>query len=142
MRRVGDAVIEMVRRVEDTSDRAARRGNLHRTDFSCIGLLKRQGRPLSPKDIIGYLGLSSGSGTALLDRLEAHGYIRRLPNPDDRRGVLIELDEIAAAEPLALYRDVQERYSEATGSFSNHDLEVIAEFLERLSRLSSQLSAE
>jgi len=137
MQKVGSALTEMVRRVEGARERAARRGNLHPTDFACIGYLKRQNRPLSPKEIIGYLGLSSGSGTALLDRLEAMGYIHRQPNPDDRRGVLIALDEVGAKEPLALYARVQQQFLETTESFSDRDLEVIAEFLERLSAMQS-----
>jgi DNA-binding MarR family transcriptional regulator len=35
--------------------------------------------------------LSSGAITNRLDRLEQAGLIRRLPDPDDRRGVLVEL---------------------------------------------------
>ena len=35
--------------------------------------------------------LSSGAMTNRLDRLEQAGYVRRLPDPSDRRGVLVEL---------------------------------------------------
>ena len=37
--------------------------------------------------------LSSGAITNRLDRLEEAGLVRRLPNPDDRRGLLVELTE-------------------------------------------------
>jgi DNA-binding MarR family transcriptional regulator len=39
------------------------------------------------------LMLSSGAMTNRLDRLEAAGHIRRIPDPRDRRGVLVELTE-------------------------------------------------
>jgi DNA-binding MarR family transcriptional regulator len=39
------------------------------------------------------LGLSSGAMTNRLDRLEEAGLVRRLPDPDDRRGVLVELTD-------------------------------------------------
>lgn len=142
MREIGLALVEVLRTAEDTRASYARRGNLHPTDFGCIGLLTRAGRPLSPKEIITYLGLSSGSGTALLDRLETAGYIKRLPNPDDRRGVLIALDEEAAKVPIALYRKLHQRYEDATASFTDRDLSVIADFLERVARLSSDEDAE
>ena len=37
--------------------------------------------------------LSSGAMTNRLDRLEQAGYVRRLPDPDDRRGVVVELTD-------------------------------------------------
>lgn len=37
--------------------------------------------------------LSSGAMTNRLDRLEQAGLVRRLPDPDDRRGVQVELTE-------------------------------------------------
>ena len=37
--------------------------------------------------------LSSGAMTNRIDRLEHAGLVRRLPDPDDRRGVLVELTE-------------------------------------------------
>jgi DNA-binding MarR family transcriptional regulator len=37
--------------------------------------------------------LSSGAMTNRLDRLEEAGFVRRLPDPDDRRSVIVELTE-------------------------------------------------
>jgi DNA-binding MarR family transcriptional regulator len=37
--------------------------------------------------------LSSAGVTSRLDRLERRGYVRRLPDPDDRRGVIVELTD-------------------------------------------------
>lgn len=39
------------------------------------------------------LSLSSGAMTARLDKMEEAGLVRRLPDPDDRRGVVIELTD-------------------------------------------------
>jgi DNA-binding MarR family transcriptional regulator len=47
----------------------------------------------SPGDLAGDLELSSGAMTSRLDRLEEAGIVRRLPDPDDRRGVVVELTE-------------------------------------------------
>src|SRR4051794_41851755 len=40
----------------------------------------------SPGELASDLELSSGAMTSRLDRLEHAGYVRRLPDPDDRRG--------------------------------------------------------
>jgi MarR family transcriptional regulator, organic hydroperoxide resistance regulator len=42
-------------------------------------------------DIANELGITTGGTSKLVDRIEANGYCRRLPNPDDRRSSLLEL---------------------------------------------------
>jgi DNA-binding MarR family transcriptional regulator len=44
-------------------------------------------------DIATELGITTGGTSKLVDRIEASGYCRRLPNPDDRRSSLLELTE-------------------------------------------------
>lgn len=65
---------------------------LDRRAYHLIGHLRHAGPPYrkSPGDLGEELHLSSGAMTNRLDRLEAAGLIRRLPDPDDRRGQLIE----------------------------------------------------
>lgn len=64
-------------------------------EWKVLGALRRSERPLTstPGELSAQLELSSGAMTNRLDRLEAAGLIRRLPDPADRRGVLIELTE-------------------------------------------------
>jgi DNA-binding MarR family transcriptional regulator len=42
-------------------------------------------------DIAGELGITTGGASKLVDRIEAGGHCRRLPNPADRRSSLLEL---------------------------------------------------
>jgi MarR family transcriptional regulator, organic hydroperoxide resistance regulator len=42
-------------------------------------------------DLAAELGVSTGGVSKLVDRLEARGLCRRLPNPSDRRSSLVEL---------------------------------------------------
>ncbi|MFT4011804.1 MAG: MarR family transcriptional regulator [Paracoccus sp. (in: a-proteobacteria)] len=122
-------------------ERAANSGRIHSTDFRCIGYLKVIGKPASPGRILSYLGLSSGAGTALFDRLEKAGYIRRERNPEDRRSVLIVLDEIAAAEPLRLYAGVSMDYRAVMSGFSDSELAIVARYLEEVGRIGTAWSA-
>jgi DNA-binding MarR family transcriptional regulator len=60
--------------------------------------LRKSGKLTSPGALARDLELSSGAMTSRLDRLESLGFVRRLPDPGDRRGVLVELtDEGRAA---------------------------------------------
>jgi DNA-binding MarR family transcriptional regulator len=66
--------------------------DLDRRAFSLLGKLRKYGSPYraSAGRLATDLRLSSGAMTNRLDRMEAAGLIRRLPDPDDRRGTLIE----------------------------------------------------
>ena len=59
-------------------------------DWSMLGALMRK-QPRSAGQLAKIADLSSGAMTNRLDRLEEAGLVRRLPDPDDRRGVLVEL---------------------------------------------------
>ena len=61
--------------------------------------LKRlaQCSPLSPSELAEALGHDAGAMTRVLDGLAEKGYVRREPNPDDRRGVRVVPTEAGAA---------------------------------------------
>jgi DNA-binding MarR family transcriptional regulator len=63
--------------------------------YHLLGRLRSYGPPYrrSPGQLAADMRLSSGAMTNRLDRMEAAGLIRRLPDPDDRRGTLIEPTE-------------------------------------------------
>src|SRR3954467_307543 len=68
-------------------------GGLSWSEWSVLGGLRLGGEPYrsSPGRLAKHEELSSGAMTNRLDRLEERGLIKRLPDPDDRRGVLVEL---------------------------------------------------
>ncbi|MDT0345819.1 MarR family winged helix-turn-helix transcriptional regulator [Streptomyces litchfieldiae] len=45
--------------------------------------------PLTPGDLARITGLTTGAITGVIDRLEAHGYVRRERDPVDRRKVIL-----------------------------------------------------
>lgn len=68
---------------------------LDRRSFQLLGKLRRHGAPyrVSAGKLAAELRLSSGAMTNRLDRMEAAGLVRRLQDPNDRRGTLIEPTE-------------------------------------------------
>src|SRR5437879_5877197 len=62
-------------------------------EFDVLAALRRSGAPfqLPPHQLQGMVLISSGGLTNRLNRLENNGLIARLPDPDDRRGVLVTL---------------------------------------------------
>jgi DNA-binding MarR family transcriptional regulator len=53
----------------------------------------RGDRMSTPGDLSHKLELSSGAMTNRIDQLERAGFVRRLPDPSDRRGVRVELTD-------------------------------------------------
>jgi DNA-binding MarR family transcriptional regulator len=68
---------------------------LNRGEVGALSSLRIAGPPhrLSPTRLGKGLMLSSAGVTSRIDRLERRGLVRRLPDPDDRRGVIIELTD-------------------------------------------------
>lgn len=62
-------------------------------------------------DIAAELGITPGGVSKLVDRIEASGYCRRLPNPRDRRSSLVELtpegERVVAAASEALEDELE-----------------------------------
>lgn len=66
---------------------------LNFASFDVLATLRRTGPPfaLSPNDLLGTMMITSGTMTHRVDQLEKAGHVRRRPNPEDGRSVLITL---------------------------------------------------
>jgi DNA-binding MarR family transcriptional regulator len=76
-------------------DALAAEYGVHRGEGDVLFTLRRSGEPyrLSPSRLAGSLLVSTGTMTNRLDRLEERGLIKRVANPQDRRGMDVELTE-------------------------------------------------
>ncbi|MCR8548682.1 MarR family transcriptional regulator [Salipiger sp. P9] len=138
VRRVGEALLRFMQQIEAVYEHSAQSSEIHSTDFRAICLMGEHNAPMSPTEIGHALGLTSGAVSALLLRLEAAGLISREPNPKDRRGVLISLDERAAAQALRDYTELRVHYTQITDEFSAEELEVVARYLENIRRVTTE----
>lgn len=101
---------------------------LNVADWECLSLLTLRGIS-TPTELAHYTGLTSGSVTAMLDRLEHAEFIKRKPNPKDRRGVLIEVNQRSTPAVGQLVGGVQKGLKEIIENYSEKDLKIIAGFL-------------
>jgi MarR family transcriptional regulator, organic hydroperoxide resistance regulator len=94
-------------------------------------------------DITNELGITTGGTSKLVDRIEASGYCRRLPNPDDRRSSLLELTEagrrVLAKAGAAFDEELQLRLGSA---LPERTLRQFASTLTRLRAASQRLAME
>jgi DNA-binding MarR family transcriptional regulator len=100
---------------------------LHPTDYKALGILNRLG-PMSAGEIAKHTGLAAASVTNLVDRLETKGFVRREPDPGDRRRVLLYavIDEAPADDAFA---STKASLAQLWDRYSYQELAVIADFL-------------
>ena len=69
--------------------------DLNHWSFDMLATLRRAGAPyrLSPTELFRSMMVTSGTMTNRIDRLAEKGLVRRVPDPEDRRGILVELTD-------------------------------------------------
>ncbi len=128
---LGDEVRVNQRATDAVDELLAESLGINRTDARCMDILDQHGR-MSAGDLAQESRLTTGAITAVIDRLERAGLARRVPDPSDRRRVLVEPTEKALElanelmiEPMRkLYVPMAERYSD-------DDLRLILDFTRR-----------
>ncbi|WP_328321037.1 MarR family transcriptional regulator [Kribbella sp. NBC_00382] len=99
------------------------------SDSQFMTLLQSYG-PLTPRQLSEHTGLTSGTVTGVIDRLESIGLITRQPDPHDRRKVLVTPSFEAIQEKLApLYAEQGRRMQSVLAARSDDELRVISTFL-------------
>ncbi|WP_092382537.1 MarR family winged helix-turn-helix transcriptional regulator [Micromonospora phaseoli] len=87
------------------------------------------GDPITPGRLGEHLDLASGSVTALIDRLERAGHLRRDRDPTDRRKVLLRYADRGAELAMGFFRPLGERTDRVMTDFSDEELEVVYRFM-------------
>jgi DNA-binding MarR family transcriptional regulator len=119
---------------------AARQG-LSASEEKALDLLERSG-PLTAGELARQSGLAPASVTALINRLEAKGFARRVQNPSDRRSVLVEVNaERVWATVAPLFADWVGSLQELYAGYTDEQLEVILHFLNEAARRQREATA-
>ena len=103
---------------------------VNRTDARCMDIIERHGR-ITAGDLAREAALSTGAVTALLDRLERIGAVRRVADPNDRRKVLVELTPETVKRSWEIFGPIAEEAHRLIADYSDDELRVILDFLRR-----------
>ncbi|MEV6965653.1 MarR family transcriptional regulator [Hamadaea sp. NPDC051192] len=128
--RLGEQVRAFQRAVDQGDDEIARLLGLNRTDLRCLDLLLQTG-PTAPGRLATELGLTTGSVTAMLDRMEKSGYISRTPDPGDRRKVVVQARPEIADQAWQAMLPLIEDSTRSIAGYSEDDLKLLLDFFER-----------
>ena len=105
---------------------------LNRTDVRALVAIMdaaRRGEALTAGQLGEAVDLRSPSVTALVDRLEKVGHVRRVRDPDDRRRVALELSESAMAAGREHFGGLARDLVAAMEIYSDDELAVVRRFL-------------
>jgi DNA-binding MarR family transcriptional regulator len=124
--------------VDDYDREVARLLGVNETDLRCLELLIGAGE-LSPSELGARLGLTTGSVTAMLDRLERLGLLGRSPHPVDRRRSVVRMTPSAVERCYALIAPhLEEGARTVRDRFSAEQLEVVVDFLTTTTRVQAK----
>lgn len=130
MQAVGGA-LEAFRRASGVLHRVTRHASGERYGLSDALLLHAigLGEVQTPGEIAIFTGLTSGSVTSLLDRLETAGFVRRERSAKDRRVVLVRLTPKARESLSATMERAHREIDRIFASWPTRDIETLARLL-------------
>lgn len=135
---------EMLRKISAQSvlisDLVAMRVGLNSTDLECLDLLLMAG-PTTAGALSKHTGLTTGATTAVIDRLERAGLVRRRRDAADRRKVLVDVVPEGTARIAPLYAPLAARVSELNEDYDDRQLGTVVEYLSRAMDLGAEHAA-
>jgi MarR family transcriptional regulator, organic hydroperoxide resistance regulator len=114
-------------------DAVARKLGLHATDEKVLRLLGDGA--MTAGGLAGQTGLTGAAVTALVDRLEAYGFVTRERDAEDRRRVTIRVVPAKVREINQLYAPVSAEIAKMLAKYSAAEYAVIVDYLTNATRV-------
>jgi DNA-binding MarR family transcriptional regulator len=127
---ITDALRASQSTTEVFDERAADHLGINRTDLRCLEIIERLGC-VSAGQLAEDSRLTTGSVTAVIDRLERAGLARRVADPSDRRRVMVELTEVATDRTQAIWGPLQAAAEREWKRYSRAELDFLLRFWTR-----------
>ena len=125
---LGAAMQAYQRSNAEFDDEVGRALDVNPTDLRCLDWLS-EGR-LSAGELSRATGLSSAATTAMIDRLERKGFVRRVREAEDRRQVLVEMTDDGSARVWRLYGPLVEEGARLFERFTRAELGSMLDLVE------------
>jgi len=115
----------------------AERMGVNRTDHRVLEILNRRGA-MTAGDLAHAAHLTTGAVTAVVDRLEGVGYVRRVRDTDDRRRVLIEQTTDSTRTAMRYYQPFMVATFDSMTKYSVEELETVRDFMRGAAEISEE----
>lgn len=106
---------------------------LSAAEFECCSLIQEHG-PFTAGELAKRCHITTGGMTGMLDRLERAGFVKRTPDLNDRRRVLVSAvhNQQAINQVIALYGPMQAAFDKILDNYSDKDIAFIVDFIDRI----------
>jgi DNA-binding MarR family transcriptional regulator len=111
---------------------------LNKTDLQGVDFLYSRDGACTAGELAQATGLTSGSATALIDRLEMAGYARRETDPQDRRRQIVRMQNKAIARCEEVYKPIQKDLFKLWSGYNAEELKLIEDFMTRSIKLHAE----
>ncbi|GIO65407.1 MarR family transcriptional regulator [Paenibacillus sp. FSL M7-1455] len=102
---------------------------LNSTDHKCLDVILKN-QPLTAGQLSALTGLTTGAVTGVLNRLEQAGYVSRVQDPQDKRRVVICIDQEKAAKDIVpLFESFGKDLDQMLSRYDDAELENILDFI-------------
>ncbi|RLP92598.1 MarR family transcriptional regulator [Micromonospora sp. BL4] len=112
----------------------ARRLGLNAAEHKALGLIMRAG-PLPTGALAPQLGVGVSAVTGIVDRLEQAGYVRREPDPSDRRRVLVVADPSRAPDLTGIFADLSREMNAFMSRYDERQMATVVDYIENTVRV-------
>jgi DNA-binding MarR family transcriptional regulator len=102
--------------------------------FDVLAALYRRRDGVTMSELSRMLLVSNGNATAVVDRLEKDGLVRRTPSETDRRTVFVALTTEGLAQFEGLATDHEREVDRLFAGLSESDLDALTEILKRMAK--------
>jgi DNA-binding MarR family transcriptional regulator len=103
------------------------------SDLVALGHVYNHG-PTAPRELGAAMGMTSGTVTALLDRIEKAGFVVRSSNPEDRRSLLINVTPAGRHAMEWVYEQFDAALEQCLATTPGLPTDQLATMLEHLSQ--------
>ena len=125
---IGDAFRINQNKADVFDDVASEILNINRTDMRAVDIVNRRGR-VTAGELAKEAGLTTGGVTAVIDRMELAGLLKRIRDPDDRRRVWLETTPLVLEKTMPIWGPMQELWESWARDLTREQLEFLLKFL-------------
>ncbi|MFD1707233.1 MarR family winged helix-turn-helix transcriptional regulator [Siminovitchia sediminis] len=108
---------------------------LNSTDHKCLEVIFKH-QPITAGQLSVLTGLTTGAVTGVIDRLEKVGFVFRVKDPEDKRRVIINVQqEKAEQEVLPLFSSFGKEMNTMLSKYNDKEIQIIIDFVKNSNRV-------